>query len=82
MTESSGTDLMATDSPFAARHPAAWGLAAGGLFSLAGLALFDAQLWVLLVGAVFGFAHWFIWRRGGPAHEWRRRLLLRFPPRA
>ena len=67
---------------FAARHPGVWGVLSGVLFCLAGVALFEARWWVMMVAILFGVANWLMWRASGPAHEWRRRLLRRFPPRA
>jgi len=65
-----------------AAHPIAWGALAGLAAALFGFALFDPQLWIVVLGVIFGLANWFIWRPGGPAHGWRQRLLERFPPRA
>lgn len=65
-----------------AAHPIGWGLFAGLAGTLAGFALFEPQLWIVVVGGIFGLANWFVWRPGGPAHAWRQRLLERFPPRA
>ncbi len=71
-----------TDVPTAvAAHPVAWGIGSGLLMALIGLLLFEV-LWLAgLVGGVFGFLNWFVWRPTGPAHRWRQDILRRFPPK-
>ena len=66
-----------------ARHPVLWGVTSGAMAALIGLANFGFMIWpiALAIGIVFGAANGWVWRRGGPAHQWRVRLLARFPRR-
>jgi hypothetical protein len=62
-----------------ANHPALWGLGAGLMSALVGLALFGPVLLVVVVSVLFGAANWLLWRNGGPAVRLRAHLLERFP---
>jgi hypothetical protein len=65
-----------------ARHPVKWGIAAGaGAFFVVGL-LNGLYIVGAVIAPVFGFANWFVWRRGGPAHRWRAAILRRFPAKS
>jgi hypothetical protein len=64
-----------------AAHPVQWGVVAGlGVFVVAGM-LNGLWLVAVVIAAPFGVANWWMWRKGGPAHRWRRSILERFPPK-
>jgi hypothetical protein len=68
-------------SEWVAAHPAQWGIVSGvGAFFVAGV-LDGLSLVALVLAPLFGLANWWIWRQGGPAHDWRASILERFPPR-
>ena len=70
------------DYRIAARRPLVWGISSGVIMAAVGQLLFGEWILSVVVGAVFGAANWFLWRRNGPAHRWRSALLRRFPPRS
>jgi hypothetical protein len=75
---------VADPNPFVrwvARHPLGWGLASGLVIAAWFWVLRSSPVETLAVGFVVGALNWFLWRRGGPAHGWRARMLRRFPRR-
>jgi hypothetical protein len=64
-----------------ARHPVLWGIVAAVLAFVIGGPFNGLYAQAIVVAPLVGIFNWWIWRRGGPAHGWRARLLERFPPK-
>lgn len=63
----------------ARRYPLIWGFSTGVIMTVVGIGLIGNWVLSTVVGATFGATNWFVWRRSGPGHRWRSRLLQRFP---
>jgi hypothetical protein len=56
-------------------HPALYSTVMAIILGSWILFLFGSGLLAIGVASVAGGTNWLVWRRGGPGHNWRKRLL-------